>query len=804
MVLPGRGDEGRVHARSGCWPRAGSSTTRSSGGRTTRYQQVVDHFKGRIEFVQVGEAGHHHPSLRGVVDLRGMTGHRQLVRLVYHAQGVISAVSFLMHLAAAVEVKPGMPKNRPCVVVAGRARAPAVDGVSPSPVHPHRGGAALLRQRRVLEVAHASARRRRREGQPRPAVRGPGGRPAPLHGHDHGGGGLPPDRDVLRRGRDHRPDGRARISSRPPRPSRACESPAATSSQGLGALAAGACRRPPPARRIGGSIVGGAHARGHRLRDPASAGARRVGAGLGRDRGRGSRRALRGLGPGPRRRRRLRGPRARGRGRRHGARRSGRGHALSVGRPLRPRARSRATARWSRCSRKRAPSPAATPRGGPSTPKTSSAATRRSACSSAASGTRASTRAWPPPPRDLAELRRLRGRHAALGGLARRAGPPRLRPAPGPRLRRAASPRPRRAVDGRYLRDRGWSSARLRWFVEYGCRDDFGATLGPDVGLGGHPLLRGAARRRAASARRLPDLAGGQRPPGRAPGRAAPERACARRPPSRRRAPARRAAWTSSTTTSATAACAASAREHAVFALPRFLAALRRRRSATPPARRRASTARGWSRTSRCATARSRAAFPLAWDNVLYDSPSLGYVVATHQQGRDHGPTVFTYYLPLLDDDPRVARAAAAGHAVGGMGGGDPRRPRARPPRPRATSSRRSTSTSGATPWSARGPGSLWSEALAASAPPAGPAPLRAHRPVRHGAVRGGAVLGRARGGGDPRRPRRPLRVLARVSAAAVRAAPPRAAWLVVPRAGTSPSSAAPPSSPSPCSPGAR
>ena len=48
--------------------------------------------------------------------------------------------------------------------------------------------------------------------------------------------------------------------------------------------------------------------------------------------------------------------------------------------------------------------------------------------------------------------------------------------------------------------------------------------------------------------------------------------------------------------------------------------------------------------------------FPLAWDNVLYESPSLGYVVATHQQGRDRGPTVLTYYYPLCDPDPRVAR----------------------------------------------------------------------------------------------------------------------------------------------------
>ncbi|MET0342919.1 MAG: FAD-dependent oxidoreductase [Polyangiales bacterium] len=47
----------------------------------------------------------------------------------------------------------------------------------------------------------------------------------------------------------------------------------------------------------------------------------------------------------------------------------------------------------------------------------------------------------------------------------------------------------------------------------------------------------------------------------------------------------------------------------------------------------------------------------LAWDNVLHDSPSLGYVCATHQRGSDHGPTVLTYYLPLADGDPASARA---------------------------------------------------------------------------------------------------------------------------------------------------
>jgi hypothetical protein len=51
--------------------------------------------------------------------------------------------------------------------------------------------------------------------------------------------------------------------------------------------------------------------------------------------------------------------------------------------------------------------------------------------------------------------------------------------------------------------------------------------------------------------------------------------------------------------------------------------------------------------------------FPLSWDNVLYGSKSLGYVVATHQRERasDEGATVFTWYYPLTGDDPKAERA---------------------------------------------------------------------------------------------------------------------------------------------------
>jgi hypothetical protein len=43
-----------------------------------------------------------------------------------------------------------------------------------------------------------------------------------------------------------------------------------------------------------------------------------------------------------------------------------------------------------------------------------------------------------------------------------------------------------------------------------------------------------------------------------------------------------------------------------------------------------------------------------AWDNVIYDSEALGYVVATHQSLRTHlDRTVFTYYYPLTGPPER-------------------------------------------------------------------------------------------------------------------------------------------------------
>ncbi|HEX4454330.1 MAG TPA: FAD-dependent oxidoreductase [Kofleriaceae bacterium] len=52
---------------------------------------------------------------------------------------------------------------------------------------------------------------------------------------------------------------------------------------------------------------------------------------------------------------------------------------------------------------------------------------------------------------------------------------------------------------------------------------------------------------------------------------------------------------------------------------------------------------------------------PPAWDNVFRDSPSLGYVSATHQRGRDRGPTVWTWYYAFADDDAAAVRKKLAG-----------------------------------------------------------------------------------------------------------------------------------------------
>jgi ADP-heptose:LPS heptosyltransferase/SAM-dependent methyltransferase len=75
------------------------------------YQEVVNMLRDKVRFVQIGQKEHSHKALDGVIDLVGQTSIRELARLIYHSEGVLTCVSLPMHMAAAL--------GKPCVVAAG-------------------------------------------------------------------------------------------------------------------------------------------------------------------------------------------------------------------------------------------------------------------------------------------------------------------------------------------------------------------------------------------------------------------------------------------------------------------------------------------------------------------------------------------------------------------------------------------------------------------------------------------------------------------------------------------------------------
>lgn len=194
----------------------------------------------------------------------------------------------------------------------------------------------------------------------------------------------------------------------------------------------------------------------------------------------------------------------------------------------------------------------------------------------------------------------------------------------------------------------GWWSERLRWYVDYCCRDDYGCTLDSTSAWAGWHYF--CARGEDADVltwpegngrlvRHLADVLKAQIRTGQLVYRvhASPEREegveidvidPARETTVRYRA------------------------ERLIFALPRFLApyviaGYDRRRAA-------GFTYCPWLVANLTVDRLPR---DVAWDNVFYHSPSLGYVVATHQNLRmATGASVLTYYLPLTDADPDAAR----------------------------------------------------------------------------------------------------------------------------------------------------
>ena len=96
--------------------------------------------------------------------------------------------------------------------------------------------------------------------------------------------------------------------------------------------------------------------------------------------------------------------------------------------------------------------------------------------------------------------------------------------------------------------------------------------------------------------------------------------------------------------------------ERVIFAAPHFLA-----KYVIDPIRRRPSSTEfeygAWAVANLTLSEPPRSEeSALAWDNVLYESPSLGYVSATHQRGMDYGRSVLTWYYPMCDGTPTAMR----------------------------------------------------------------------------------------------------------------------------------------------------
>ena len=207
-----------------------------------------------------------------------------------------------------------------------------------------------------------------------------------------------------------------------------------------------------------------------------------------------------------------------------------------------------------------------------------------------------------------------------------------------------------------WMDGRGFTSTRLRWLVDYGCRDDYGRRL--DQTSAWAALFYFAARLRApgAASQEIVTWPEGN-------GRIAAH--LTRSVAGRVRtglvvadiAPKDGGVDLIALGATPQEACSFSA-ERVIVAAPRFSAvrAIRPWRDA-PPAFASSFQYAPWAVAN--LTLRDRPAgegYPLSWDNVLYDSPALGYVVATHQRGIDRGATVLTWYCPLSDETPVAGR----------------------------------------------------------------------------------------------------------------------------------------------------
>ncbi len=187
-----------------------------------------------------------------------------------------------------------------------------------------------------------------------------------------------------------------------------------------------------------------------------------------------------------------------------------------------------------------------------------------------------------------------------------------------------------------FLQKQGWTSDRLRWWAEYGCRDDYGCSLADTSAWAG--LHYHAARAREEQLLVWPE------------GNAwLAERLAA--PLKERATPGCVVRQVGSD-----GVCLLETEDEVlevrarrvIFCLPQF-----QRPYLLGEAPRKAFTYAPWV-VANLVLSQSDDAY---WDNVIYDSPSLGYVVATHQSlATRPGPSVWTWYRPFPGQDPATVR----------------------------------------------------------------------------------------------------------------------------------------------------
>ena len=214
-----------------------------------------------------------------------------------------------------------------------------------------------------------------------------------------------------------------------------------------------------------------------------------------------------------------------------------------------------------------------------------------------------------------------------------------------------------------WMNQRGMTSARLRWWVEYACRDDYGMTLEQTsawAGLFYFCSRVGTPRVESQSLITWPEGNGRlvQHMYEKAKANVQLDRAAVELIPVHENGRDRIDVVTLDREGRNPRGFRA---QRVIFAAPQFMARyVVRPYRENPPAHISEFQFGAWMVANLTLKDRPKQTlardFPLAWDNVLYESPSLGYVVATHQRGLERGPTVFTYYYPLVDENARNAR----------------------------------------------------------------------------------------------------------------------------------------------------